>query len=78
MTLTADSRLSRLVSRLAAILLVIGGLAPVPARAVVELNITQGTIQPLPIAIPDFVGDGSVEPGVAREISGVVANDLKS
>jgi len=78
MTLTADSRLSRLVSRLAAILLVIGGLAPVPARAVVELNITQGTIQPLPIAIPDFVGDGSVEPGLAREISGVVANDLKS
>ena len=78
MTLTANSRLTRLVSRLAAILLVIGGLAPVPARAVVELNITQGTIQPLPIAIPDFVGDGSVEPGVAREISGVVANDLKS
>jgi TolB protein len=78
MILTAHSRLRRLVSRLAAILLVIGGLAPVPARAVVELNITQGTIQPLPIAIPDFVGDGSVDPGVAREISGVVANDLKS
>jgi TolB protein len=66
------------LSRLAAILLALGVLAPVPARAVVELNITQGTIQPLPIAIPDFVGDGSVDPGVAREISGVVANDLKS
>jgi TolB protein len=78
MTLTANSPLSRLVSRLAAILLVIAALAPVPARAVVELNITQGTIQPLPIAILDFVGDGSVDPGVAREISGVVANDLKS
>jgi TolB protein len=78
MTLTANSRSRLLVSRLAAILLVIGALAPSPARAVVELNITQGTIQPLPIAIPDFVGDGSVEPGLAREISGVVANDLKS
>jgi TolB protein len=78
MTLTANSPLSRLVSRLAAILVVIAALAPVPARAVVELNITQGTIQPLPIAILDFVGDGSVDPGVAREISGVVANDLKS
>ena len=78
MTLTAHSRLSRLVSRFAAILVVIAALAPPPARAVVELNITQGTIQPLPIAILDFVGDGSVEPGVAREISGVVANDLKS
>jgi TolB protein len=78
MTLTAHSRLGRLVSRLAAIILVIAALTPLPARAVVELNITQGTIQPLPIAIPDFVGDGSVDPGVAREISGVVANDLKS
>ena len=48
-----------------------------PARAVVELNITQGTIQPLPIAIADFAGDGSMDPQVAREISDVVANDLR-
>ncbi|HKQ55884.1 MAG TPA: Tol-Pal system beta propeller repeat protein TolB [Methyloceanibacter sp.] len=78
MILTAHSPLGRLVSRLAAIVLAIASLAPAPARAVVELNITQGTIQPLPIAIADFVGDGSVDPAVAREISGVVANDLKS
>jgi TolB protein len=78
MTPTVHSPLRSRLSRLAAILLALGALAPVPARAVVELNITQGTIQPLPIAIPDFVGDGSVDPGVAREISGVVANDLKS
>ena len=39
-----------------------------PARAVVELNITQGTIQPLPIAIADFAGDGSIDPKTAREI----------
>lgn len=49
-----------------------------PARAIMELDITQGTIQPLPIAIPDFSGDGSVDPQVAREISGVVVNDLRS
>jgi TolB protein len=78
MILTAHSPLGRLVSRLAAIALAIASLAPAPARAVVELNITQGTVQPLPIAIADFVGDGSVDPAVAREISGVVANDLKS
>ena len=47
------------------------------ARAALELNITQGTIQPLPIAIPDFAGDGSVDPQMAREISSVVANDLR-
>jgi TolB protein len=49
-----------------------------PARAALELNITQGTIQPLPIAIPDFTGDGSVDPQVAQEISSVVSNDLRS
>jgi TolB protein len=49
-----------------------------PARAVVELNITQGTIQPLPIAIADFTGDGSIDPQVARDVSTVVANDLRS
>ena len=48
-----------------------------PARAVVELNITQGKIQPLPIAIADFVGDGSIDPRPAREISDVVASDLR-
>ena len=49
-----------------------------PARAVVELNITQGNIQALPIAIADFAGDGSVDPQEARAISDVVAADLRS
>jgi TolB protein len=49
-----------------------------PARAVLELNITQGTVQPLPIAITDFVTDGSLDPKTAAQISGVVADDLKS
>ncbi|HYB06000.1 MAG TPA: TolB family protein, partial [Methyloceanibacter sp.] len=48
------------------------------AHAVVELNITQGNIQPLPIAIPDFASDGTIDAGAAREISDVVSNDLKS
>jgi TolB protein len=51
---------------------------PRPAGAVVELNITQGTIQPLPIAITDFGSDGSVDAQTAREISDVVSSDLKS
>ena len=48
------------------------------AHAVVELNITQGNIQPMPIAIPDFASDGSIDAKSAREISDVVSNDLKS
>jgi TolB protein len=38
-----------------------------PAHAVVELNITEGNIQPLPIAIPDFTSDGSISPDAARD-----------
>ncbi|MCJ7597568.1 MAG: Tol-Pal system beta propeller repeat protein TolB [Methyloceanibacter sp.] len=68
----------RRLAPLALVVLALAALSPSPARAVVELNITQGTVQPLPIAIPDFAGDGSVGPDVAREISGVVANDLRS
>jgi len=79
MTLSADPILNRSLWRLALVLLGLGALsASTPARAVVELNITQGTIQPLPIAIADFAGDGSVAPETAREISDVVANDLRA
>jgi hypothetical protein len=71
--------LSRRPRRLVLALIALGALAVAgPASAVVELNITQGTIQPLPIAIPDFTGDGSIDPQVASEVSTVVANDLKS
>lgn len=45
----------------------------VPAQAVLKLDITQGTIQPVPIAIPDMTGDGEL----GRNISGVIANDLR-
>ncbi|HZJ12114.1 MAG TPA: Tol-Pal system beta propeller repeat protein TolB [Methyloceanibacter sp.] len=79
MTFPTKPIIDRRRRRVALLLLVLGALsASTPARAVVELNITQGTIQPLPIAIADFAGDGSVNPQAAREISDVVANDLRS
>ncbi|GGF04217.1 Tol-Pal system protein TolB [Stappia taiwanensis] len=46
-----------------------------PARAVVEIDVTQGNIEPLPIAIPDFVGTGG-EDKMARDISDVIKADL--
>ncbi len=44
----------------------------------VELDITQGTIQPMPIAIADFGAGLGIDPEAAREISTVVAEDLQS
>jgi TolB protein len=73
----ASSGLWRAVSRLL-FTFAAACMLPGNALAVVELNITQGTIQPLPIAITDFTSDGSIEPAVAKEISDVVAADLQS
>jgi TolB protein len=64
-------RLHRILLLLA--LLMLGTLAPRPAAALVELDITQGNIQPLPIAIPTFLGDAPL----GAEITGVITNDLK-
>jgi TolB protein len=48
-------------------------LAPVASRADIVVNVDQGASQPLPIAIPVFVG-----PPVAAQIQGVIAADLAS
>ncbi len=41
-----------------------------PAQAVLKLDVTQGTPQPIPIAIPDFVAGGAPEEGgPGREVN---------
>ena len=52
------------------------GIAPRPAAAVVQIDVTQGNVQPLPIAITDFLGGGS-DNEIARNIPQVIASDLK-
>jgi TolB protein len=48
-------------------------LATGTARAELRIDITRGTVQPLPIAVTDLYG-----PEVGTEISDVIANDLAS
>ncbi|MGV8939015.1 MAG: Tol-Pal system beta propeller repeat protein TolB [Allorhizobium sp.] len=57
-------------------LIVIAGLAgafATPANAVVEININKGNVEPLPIAITDFLSAN----GIGAQISAVVEADLK-
>jgi TolB protein len=64
------------MSRLLAALLALTAaliLAP-PAQALIEVDITQANIQPLPIAITDF---GGSDPAAGKQISDVVAADLR-
>src|SRR5665213_1907876 len=47
--------------------------ASLPARAALQVDVTQGNAQPLPIAIPDFLGD----PNTGANVAGVVRADLE-
>ena len=53
------------------------GLAPRRAAAVVRLDVTQGNVQPMPIAIPDFIAGSGAEGDTPRNITQIIASDLK-
>ena len=51
--------------------------APVgPVMALVEIDITRGNIEPLPIAIPAFAGNGA-DAQIGGEIAQIIASDLR-
>ena len=56
---------------------VLAGLSPRRAGAVLKLDVTQGTIQPVPIAIPDFVGVGLQDPNGGRNVSQIITSNLQ-
>ena len=47
--------------------------ATLPARALVEIDVNKGNVEPLPIAITDFLSGDAL----GAEIAGIVAADLK-
>lgn len=51
------------------------GLAP-PAMAQLQVDITRGTVEPLPIAIPEFFGKTPLEIETARNIANLISADL--
>ena len=53
----------------------VGALAP-SARAELRIDITQGTAEPLPVAISDFQGTSPDEARFGRDIAKVVSQDL--
>src|SRR3954471_20687044 len=53
------------------------GLAPRSAEAVLKLDVTQGNIQPITIALPDFTGVGLPDPATARAVTQIIAANLQ-
>ena len=62
-------RFGLLAAALIAAVLACAGLAPGRALAQTEVDINQGQIQPLPIAIPDFGGAGQTGADIVKVIS---------
>jgi TolB protein len=48
-----------------------------PADAALRLDVTQGTVQPMPIALPDFVGGSPGDVEVARNVTQVIVANLR-
>jgi len=53
------------------------GLLPRTAPAAVKLDVTQGNVQPMPIALPDFTGGGLPDPAMARGVTQIIASNLQ-
>jgi TolB protein len=71
----AIGRAIRRVITLIAVGFMAVGLAG-PANALIEIDVTRGNVQPLPIALPDFIGSGD-DAKLGADITGVIASDLK-
>ncbi len=56
-------------------LLLAAGLRP--AKAVLKLDVTQGNVQPMPIALPEFLGGSPNDIEVARNVTGIITNNLR-
>jgi TolB protein len=64
-----------LAAALAALLAI--GLAPRDAKAALEIDVTQGNLEPLPIAIPDFLGGTASDQGIGRDVAGLIRQNLE-
>jgi TolB protein len=61
------------MKRFLILLAALTALFAAPAQAALQVDVTQGNAQPLPIAIPDFIGD----PATGANVAGVVRADLE-
>ena len=67
-----------LIARLFAVFaLTVVGFAHTSARAELTIDITQGVVEPMPLAVTDFFGEGQGEKEFGASIAEVIAADLE-
>jgi len=52
-------------------------LLTVPAQAQLEIDINKGNLDPVPIAVPDFIAEASAERDFGRKVAEVIRADLE-
>ena len=52
-------------------------LGPNSAKAVLNIDINQGNVQPMPIALPDFISGSPADADIGRNVTGVISNNLQ-
>ncbi len=60
------------------LLVIIGLTAPMRTIAQIEVDITEGNIDPVPIAVPDFLGQDPETRQLGMQIADVIRSDLES
>jgi TolB protein len=56
---------------------VIAGFAQRPVSAALQIDISGGNFQPLPIALPDFIGVAPTDTDVGRELTQIITANLR-
>jgi len=55
----------------------LAGVTPHSARAALKLDITEGNVQPIPIAIPPFLPATPADTDIAGEVTQIITNNLR-
>jgi TolB protein len=55
----------------------LAGLCPRRAAAVLKLDVRSGNVQPIPIAVPDFISVATQGPAAGRNVSQIIASNLQ-
>ncbi len=72
------SQTKKFLRRSASALVVVAVFAlPTAAAAQLTIDVTSGTVEPLPIAVPDFIAQSPDARQVATDITSVIAGDLE-
>ncbi len=74
--MTAYANCHRTSKRVLAVL-ALSLLSSHAAKAELNVDITQGFVEPLPVAITDFISDSPTEAKVGKDIGSVIASDLE-